>query len=106
MKNLYEVGRTYVWQNQRAPYEWLNGLETTVTSAMVIETLHGVPHYGQTTDTIGQRTGKPILAEAGDLRPASSPTGEQSVLDLFKQREPATAGQSINAPTQSQPQLI
>ncbi len=28
MKNLYEVGRVYVWQNQRGPYERLNGLES------------------------------------------------------------------------------
>lgn len=91
MKNIYEVGRPYVWQNQRAPYEWLNGLETTVTGGVIIEVLHGEKRYGQKSDTIGRRTGKPILAEAGDLRPLTPPAGEQTILDLFKQPEPATA---------------
>ncbi|WP_426078680.1 hypothetical protein [Janthinobacterium sp. PSPC3-1] len=91
MKNLYEVGRVYVWQNQRAPYERLNGMETTVTSGIVVKTLHGEQHCGQKTDTIGQRTGKPILAEMGDLRPLNPPPGEQSVLELFNQPKLATA---------------
>lgn len=80
-----------MWQNQRAPYEWLNGIETTVTSGVIVEILHGEPHYGQKTDTIGRLTGKPILAEAGDLRPTIPPTGEQSVLNLFKLWESETA---------------
>lgn len=89
MKNLYEVGRVYVWQNQRAHYEHLNGLETTVTGDIVQSGFDG--RSGQQTDTISQFTGSPIMAEAGDLRAKSPPQGEQSVLDQFKAPEPAAA---------------
>lgn len=90
MKNIYEVGRIYVWRNQRAPYEWLNGEETIVTSDVIVEMLHGKQHYGQKTDTVGRLTGKFILAESGDLCAKDRPSGEQSVLDQFKLLEPDT----------------
>jgi hypothetical protein len=82
MKNLYEVGRVYIWQNQRAHYKHLNGLETTVTGDIVPSGFDG--RSGQPTDTISRSSGSPMMAEAGDLRAKSPPPGEQSVLDQFK----------------------
>lgn len=88
MRNLYEVGRVYVWQNQRWPFERLNGLQTIVTGN--IEHFDVIGRNGQETDTIWQSGGSPMIAEAGDLRAKNPPPGELSVLNQFKCQEPAS----------------
>jgi hypothetical protein len=89
MRNLYEIGRVYVWQNQRWPYESLNGVETTVTGD--IEHCEVTGRSGQQTATIWQSSGSPLIAEAGDLRVKNPPPGELSILDQFKSLEPVAA---------------
>lgn len=89
MRNLYDVGRVYVWQNLRWPYECLNGLDTTVTDDILHCDVTG--RNGQQTDTIWQCSGSPMIAEAGDLRSKNPPSGELSVLDQFKSPEPVAA---------------
>ncbi|WOH61932.1 hypothetical protein [Bradyrhizobium sp. BWC-3-1] len=91
MKNFYEVGKVYVWQNQSGPFAYLNGKETTVIGhAFKLQNpilSSGGPH--QETDTpppswLPHATTN-CCAGPGDLRPKNPPPGEQSVLDMFKQ---------------------
>lgn len=89
MKNFYEVGRVYVWQNLTLDsMRHLNGTETTVTGdvVMVWSMMHGRLMPGQPTDT-ALPDGRTVAAAPGHLRPKNPPPGEQSVLDMFKQPE-------------------
>jgi hypothetical protein len=85
MKNFYEVGRVYVWQNLQGAFAYLNGKETTVTGdAKMHSDRFGNHEVGQTTDT-STGDGGFFIAGKGMLRPRRPPPGEQSVLDMFKQ---------------------
>jgi len=87
MKNFYEVGRVYVWQNCTGRWSYLNGKETTVIgSARQYISDENKVHVGQETDTPSVNFPLQfIMALPGDLRPKRPPPGEQSVLDMFKQ---------------------
>jgi hypothetical protein len=97
MKNFYEVGRVYIWQNQVGPFAYLNGKETTVIGDAVKLSNPVLKSGGlhQETDTpppvfIKDATSN-CCAGPGDLRPKDPPPGEQSVIDMFKQPEPEHA---------------
>lgn len=88
MKDFYEVGRIYIWQNAVGIWEHLNGKETTVTGHLEMHdncfNRQG-KYMGQRTDTPSfQVAGNFIIAEPGDLRPKDLPPGEKSITDLFK----------------------
>lgn len=88
MKNIYEVGKVYIWQNCTGDGAVLNGQETTVTGnvfmAQHAETGKWAP--AQPTSTPNPYyPGTFTNAAAGVLRPKNPPTGEQSIADMFKQ---------------------
>ena len=78
---MYEIGRVYIWQNQTRFA--INGTECTVLSKPIyfLDDDTGRLEIGQETDT--WIDGLQIMAEPGDLRPKSPPSGEQSIRDLF-----------------------
>jgi hypothetical protein len=93
MKNCYEVGRVYIWQNQVGDLAHYNGTECTITGPerTFNELYTGLPEKGWPTDTPPPAycaPGTTFYALPGDLRPKNPPPGEQSVLDMFKQTEP------------------
>lgn len=81
---MYVIGKVYIWQNQTGETAFLNGSETIVMEA---PKLYGFwPAPLQRTDT--QHPSDPkifALAAEGDLRLKEPPTGELSILELFKQ---------------------
>ena len=84
MKNFYEVGRVYVWQNL-VLHAHLNGTETTVTEDVKLHAVGvGIRKPAQLTDTLGPDGVRFFAAGPGSLRPKNPPPGEQSVLDMFK----------------------
>jgi hypothetical protein len=89
MKNFYEVGRVYVWQNQVGDLECYNGMECTVTGPEVEFVAHpdNKVMAGWPTDTPlmpwHRGVSTCLYAVPGDLRPKNPPPGEQSVLDMF-----------------------
>jgi hypothetical protein len=87
---MYEVGRVYIWQNCTGDLACLNGTETIVLEAASrYLSDKGRWEFGCLTDT-QDPLGDPeveVYAEPGDLRPKYPPSGEQSVLDLFKRPE-------------------
>ncbi len=93
MRNYYyEVGKVYIWQNVvRADYLYLNGQETVVigTPKTYKETPEGAPVVAQMTDTPSNLPGKYLAAQAGRLRRKDPPPGEQTITDLFKEKETA-----------------
>lgn len=96
MKNFYEVGRVYVWQNLPPGWAHMVGQETTIIGdAVACVTQTGRRTVAQLTDTpkpFKNNHGPQTLgAERGQLRPKTSPPGEQSVLDMFKQAELTSA---------------
>lgn len=94
MKDFYEVGRVYIWQNAVGIWAHLNGTETTVTGhAIIHDCLDSKQQFiGQVTDTPSWRVRDGfIIAEPGDLRPKHLPPGEQGVRDLFKLPEEVSA---------------
>ncbi len=88
----YEIGKVYIWQNQVGEMAHLNGTECTVTDGVSMHWCLISRRWiaGQCTDSPCER-GRTYVAEAGDLRPKDPPTGERSILDLFKlpELEPA-----------------
>lgn len=94
MKNLYEVGQVYIWQNQTGELAYLNGTECTVLGDMCEWGGENLPGFwGQETDSLSSDDMGVFswIAEAGDLRPKGTPSGESSITDLFKlpELEPA-----------------
>lgn len=84
MKNFYEVGRVYVWQNMPGSMAFLNGTECTVTGPVeCYQAANFYWYWGHPTDTIA--SGAAIMARPGFLRPKDPPAGERSVLALFTQ---------------------
>lgn len=87
---MYEIGAVYIWQNQVDEYRVLNGSECTVLGPVEQWVLkhNGEEVEGQTTDTLWHGVnGNNMVAFAGDLHRKFPPTGELSIIELFKQRE-------------------
>jgi len=85
MKNFYEVGKVYVWQNLVGIDECLNGTETVVTGDAEKAHYIGVgPIWVHPTETL-LCTGRIAYAAQGALRPKNPPSGEQSIADMFNE---------------------
>lgn len=81
---MYVIGKVYIWQNLKGEMAYLNGSETIVMEAPKLYGLQRVPR--QRTDTRHPTYPKLFaLADKGDLRLKEPPTGELSILELFKQ---------------------
>lgn len=95
MKNFYEVGKVYIWQNQVGDLAHFNGTECTVIgeAEQYIEQSGAlkIGHLTDSMDDYARQHDCAIYAELGDLRPKNPPKGEQSVRDLFKLPELETA---------------
>ncbi len=82
---MYTVGKLHRWVNQQDDLAYLNGTECTVTGpAQFFTAINGRRFYAQPTDTPSPYAGHLLGAERGDLVPVDPPSGERSVLDLFK----------------------
>ena len=87
---MYKPGVVYIWQNQKGEYAFLNGSETTVLTGPHKSIGVSMPSWWETDSLM---PGKPnlnkwyIVAFPGDLREKNVPSGESSVLALFKQSE-------------------
>lgn len=82
---MYEIGRVYIWQNQVGEFAPLNGTECTIMSPGRWQTdINGRHYFGWDTDAPDPH-GKDyiIAAEAGDLRPRGTPSGERKVMQMF-----------------------
>lgn len=90
MKNWYEVGKVYIWQNQVKTMAFLNGTECVILGNMDSHwcEIAGGPRWGQETDSMDPSDECYYFAEQGDLRPKNPPPGEQSITNLFKLTEP------------------
>lgn len=77
---MYEIGKIHIWQGRTGEMAYLNGMETTVLSAVYPFSCG----TGQATDTM-----HPIyprvraVAVAGSLRRKDPPSGEQLVRNWF-----------------------
>ncbi|WP_290872081.1 hypothetical protein [Aquabacterium sp.] len=93
MRDIYEIGRVYIWQNQTGEMAFLNGTECTVVGHMEYFKILNRDdwEWGQETDSFDHESD--FMAQAGDLRPKDPPPGEKSISDLFKlpQLEPEHA---------------
>ena len=78
MKNFYEVGKVYVWQNLTGPWAQDNGKETTVIGNFIKFGESG----GQETDT-PHPLGGHFFALKGSLRPKNPPSGEQKIAEII-----------------------
>jgi hypothetical protein len=85
---MYEVDRIYIWQNQVGEFAYLNGRETTVVGPMTI-----FQYRGRETRAAGWPTDTPvpngsvseyIFAGPRDLRRKDPPSGERSILAMFR----------------------
>lgn len=87
---MYKTGVVYIWQNQVGEYSFLNGMETTVLTGPHKAIGAGMQTWWETDSLL---PGKPnlkqwyIVAFPGDLREKEPPSGERSILELFKQPE-------------------
>lgn len=84
MRNMYEVGKIYVWQNlKRATH--LNGKETTVIGDIQLcrDLLTGDLFYAQDTDTPPEEGEDFAAAAEGQLRLKNPPSGEKSISEMF-----------------------
>lgn len=87
---MYTVGKLYRWVGQRGRFAWLNGSECTVTGPMEMHShsTKGIAVPMWPTDTPSRDPGFSCVgAEAGDLVPVDPPSGERSVLELFRAPE-------------------
>jgi len=94
MKNFYEVGKVYIWQNLVGDDAFLNGRETTVTGPLeyCIRKQTGEALIGQPTDTPHPCSpGKVCYAVQGWLRPKNPPSGERGISELFNLPEEVAA---------------
>ena len=84
---MYKKGVVYIWQNMPDENSCLNGVETTVTEGPL--NLLNSHRIFWITDTQSPTVSEPcaMLAEKGDLREKYPPSGELSILELFKQPE-------------------
>lgn len=81
MRNMYEIGRVYIWQNLVNDPQH-NGSECTVIGDIEEYTdIYGNRKIGQETDTIWD--GVVIMAHKGYLRPKFPPSGEKSISEMF-----------------------
>lgn len=83
---MYEVGKVYIWQHQVGQFAYLNGTECTVTGPRVAfwSSITNSTARGWPVDT-KVFEGEQTYADVGDLRPRDTPSGEQRVLDQFRQ---------------------
>lgn len=84
MRNIYEIGRVYIWQNLKIDTH-LNGKETTVIGNIkkYQDISTGVLYYAQDTDTPPEDGEEFAPAEEGQLRPKFPPSGEKSISEMF-----------------------
>lgn len=84
IRQLYEVGRLYVWRQHPDIRPELHGKETTVTSPAFVEfcMTHNCYHTYHETDTV--IGGETVVATDGDLIPKNPPPGESLIHDLIK----------------------
>lgn len=91
MRNLYEIGPIYIWQNQVGEYAHINGSECKVVAPVSVWGKRRKPRLAQETDTpIKCKDGiwSTMMAEPGDLRRKEFPPGELLIKALFKLRTP------------------
>lgn len=90
---MYKQDVVYIWQNQVGEYAYLNGVECMLTSGINPPDIDSDKYYWW-TDT--KHVKAPLeeqgpewtmMAWAGDLREKYPPSGERSILELFKQPE-------------------
>jgi hypothetical protein len=87
---MYKVGEVYVWQNQSGINAYLNGTECAVTQGpdpFFCETEKKIVDGWDTDSPLppGVSSDLVMVAFEGDLRPKEPPSGEKSILNLFKQ---------------------
>ena len=84
MRNFYEVGAVYIWQNCNIA-TYLNGRETTVIGDVEqrVDISTGELYYAQDTDTDPEDGEQYASAEKGQLRPKFPPSGEKSISEMF-----------------------
>ncbi len=79
MRNMYEVGKVYVWHNL-VKRPCMNGKETTVIGDVIL-TQYGLVQMTDTPlDLVG---GWNSYALPGKLRPKHPPSGEKGISDMF-----------------------
>lgn len=89
MKDMYEVGRVYIWNSLPHLDPRLWNKETTITGHAFGEycLTHQEVHIYQPTDT--ESPDEPdtyYVAGIGELRPKDVPSGEQSIKDLVSNK--------------------
>lgn len=82
MRNFYEVGVVYIWQNL-IEHCTHNGKECTIIGDIqeFVCEYDGKTHLGQKTDEI--ENGNNIMALKGQLRLKNPPSGEKSISEMF-----------------------
>lgn len=82
MRNFYQVGAVYIWQNLVAQHNH-NGKECTIIGSIkeFVCKCDGKTYIGQATDEI--ENGNNIMALKGQLRPKNPPSGEKSISEMF-----------------------
>lgn len=82
MRNFYQVGAVYIWQNLVNMSEY-NGAECTVIGNIeeYLSKYDGKKYIGQMTDEV--MDGCHVMAGKGYLRPKNPPSGEKSISEMF-----------------------
>lgn len=80
---MYEVGKVYVWQNQVGAYAHFNGTECTPDEPAALYR-HILTLEVRWAQHVVLADGNGWLAERGDLRPKTPPTGEKKIRSLFE----------------------
>lgn len=87
MKNFYEVGKVYIWQNRTGGFAFLNGQETTIIAEAIEGTdqngRKALRHETDTPNTIFPTNHKHFFACKGSLRPKNPPSGEKTIHEII-----------------------
>lgn len=81
MRNFYQIGKVYIWQNLVNEYQY-NGKECTVIGNIeeYID-VYGNKKIGQMVDEMWD--GAHVMVGKGYLRPKFPPSGEKSISEMF-----------------------
>lgn len=82
---MYKEGVVYIWQNQVGVMACLNGVETMIDCGPNPPCKYVDKVWWGTQTSDPTFPGSLVIAVAGDLREKYPPSGERSILELFKQ---------------------